>query len=1375
MNISKGAFSRDGMMHNVVEKQKENEKMHVNKLNELEEEIIKNEYTSVLEKELLLRNANYKKDISFLKVHLGGNIIKNRPILSKKNILYASSESGILLIDLGRKKKKRIVTSFLIDKMFYFYDKKDKEEYLILKSYNNYIYVYRITNKIFHFIKKFFIKNLFYINSFGKNGELCFSTWEFCDGKMYMNFFLLRFIFNYEKDMHNLQANLLLNEEKKKEENEENKENKKDRKKKSSSMVAPPSHVTYTFSSDSEMDYNMKLYPKELAENRSFEEKGQKKVEGKNWTNVAYEMGGKINEVMNVPVSAYTVREREKASSLGFSTKLYITAKLKIKPILKIKYIYFSMIDMNSSLSKLVLANNNIIVIYDIVKKWYNIIYYKDYISSIKISDDNFLCIGFVTGYIYILLFEELIMLDSKDNKGTKGRGRLTMREPLHATKDCASFIYNLSSLSNLFPHLATFEVDYISNMVHRSTTEGESAPEIFSKKEETQQRIFEKNLMDDDEFTCVKNIPYIDFHLSSEKVINMQKVNLIKYSWHSHSVYNITIDEKKVISCGEEAVILFYDINNGSYEFISHLGSPCYYVYVNKKKNLIICSSLDNNILCINYNHRLFFYKHYGINMPLSLRNLYSNYSSIYLNIRNSFNIFAKQINDTYNYGTTRGSDRGRDRTKESRQTKERVHMPSVCEVSIEGEGGPEALLEYNMEEEKNKQKQKEKSNFDIFNNDSSENCLANSEEGDDDQSDYDENTEGDEEENVEEEIIQLDRGDKDGVQEGGVEEDSLLEEGIEFCTSEEEVNIRGKNLNGEITRVNTLEGKRKIRKRQNPIMTFEHIQKELEKKIYNHTNVENSLYRNYQICFYCDSNKGLIFCFLTTFSNLQLYNIEKDRHVKFLCPLKTIYKSRTDAEKVNDLELILFSFNHSRNVLMTIEKRNYLMDEVSYSLSESVLMQTLYTFKFWRLINNLEYINVYEYTITCDSLNNVESKICIEEENIHIQGKHENNYDVEKYKMILSHPFLSLFLVLEYSGMITFYCLENSEHVFEKCIYEEQDIDVFDIYEDKYVYVPKGCNVRDLYRHDPQECVSAGGEVEKGRNGNENWRRGNGSWGRGNGSWGRGNGSWGRGNGSWGRGNGSWRRGNGSWGRGNVNWGDGTGTDNPVESTDTGKDKKITIIKNVNYNNHKILQGAISEDGKILCICHDNFISIWNTITIKTLAIINHPLYTSLNDYIFNLYKGIETIQTQDGSIYMCFYSFDTIFIYSLHQFHFKYQKKFKGIIEYVKFDKYTSCMFLAIGITRRFKNIEKNNSSFIIQENYLYEFNPTYLKKKKLFYSSQNKPIIALDFAPLNSKKNEILSNYQKSTILVSLNSKFQISTFYFNNYPYFMQLR
>ncbi|EWC75888.1 hypothetical protein C923_03457 [Plasmodium falciparum UGT5.1] len=210
------------------------------------------------------------------------------------------------------------------------------------------------------------------------------------------------------------------------------------------------------------------------------------------------------------------------------------------------------------------------------------------------------------------------------------------------------------------------------------------------------------------------------------------------------------------------------------------------------------------------------------------------------------------------------------------------------------------------------------------------------------------------------------------------------------------------------------------------------------------------------------------------------------------------------------------------------------------------------------------------------------------------------------------------------------------------------------------------------------------------------------------------------------------------------------------------------ITIIKNINYNNNIILNGDVSSDGKIFCLCHDKFFTIWDTVTLKTLAIIKHPLYTSLNEHIFNLYKGIEVIESQYNT-YILFFSFDTIFIYSLEQFHLIYQEKFKGIIEYVKFDKYTN-KYVAIGITKKSK--QKNNQ--LIQKNYIYEFNENYLKRKKLFYSTTQSPILLVDFAPFNILKNKNLNQHHKSTILVSLNSKFQVHTFYINNYPNFLKL-
>ncbi|CRH00135.1 conserved Plasmodium protein, unknown function [Plasmodium relictum] len=1148
--------------HKFINDTKEHEKLRLDKLDELDKDLLKNEHTSKLEKEFILKNVSFKKKMNMLKLNFGGNMIKNKPILTKNNVTYFCSDSSILLIDFNTKKKSRIVTSFFIDKMFYFYDKKFNEEYLIIKSFNNYIYVYHISNKKFHFVKRFFIKNLFYINSFGENGELCFATWELCEKKMYVNFFLLRFLFNYETNFYNF--------------NEKSNENKK--------KNFNSNHITYTFSSDSECDFDLKYFPNELILNNSEDEEEEKEKQN-----------------------------RTKKKKKGASEKVYITTKLKIKPILKIKYIYFSMIDLNTNLNKLVLANNNIILIYDIIKKCYNIIYFKNYISSIKISDENFLCIGFMNGYIYILLFDELKLGNGVD-KMSNLKGNQSYKSIYEQIKTF-NFINNSDSINSTFPYIESYEVDYINDKLNNSQ-DGVEAEKYEEEKKELEKKndiVYQMNLF---------NIPYISFHFHKNKIVNIQKFHIIKYKWHSHSVYNLTIEGKKIISSGEEAVILFYDLQKGSYEFISHLGLPCYYIYLNKKKNIIICNALNNSIFFINYNHRLFFYKYIGINMPLSLKNLFYNYSNVQLNIKNSIDIFLSQINDKYDYTNE---------LKENTNTQGNDINP--CN---------------------NHRGMQENSRSDFFNNDYSENTLTNcSSEGDEGNdetdSDDDEESENEDDEN-------------DGDENENENEDENKDE-------------------------NNSEEKKKCienRKKRKYFLSFKSIQKKLEKKIYNHTNIENNLYKKYQISFYCDSNNGLIFCFLTTFVNLQLYNIEKDKHVKFLCPLKMVYKSRTDIEKVNDIELVLFSFNHNRNLLMTIEKRNYIMEEFSHDQKCTTLVQTIYNMKFWCLINNLEYYNFYDHTITSNDLNNEE------------QQNNKIITEIEKYKMIISHPFLSIFLLLEYSGNICLWCLENSEKIFENSIYNDYDVDCFEINDTHYTYEVKGCNINNLYTEEGDKDII-------------------------------------------------------------------------LNNKESENNKTITIIKNINYNNHSILNGDISKDGRVFCICHDKFISIWDTITLKTLAIINHPLYTRFDEYIFNLYKGVEILQTH-GHIYLCLFSFDTLFIYSLHQFHLVYEKKFKGIIEYIKFDKYTNT-FLAIGITKRVKK----NKNYLIQKNYIYEFTENYLKKKNLFYLSKDKPIIALDFAPLNSKKNISLCKFQKSTILIALNSKFQINTFYFNNYPNIIQLK
>ncbi|CRG96314.1 conserved Plasmodium protein, unknown function [Plasmodium gallinaceum] len=1157
--------------HKFINDTKEQETLRINELDKLDKELLKNEYTSKLEKELILKNVNFKKDLNMLKLNFGGNMIKNKPILTKNNISYFCSDSSILLIDFNTKKKSRIVTSFFIDKMFYFYDKKCNEEYLIIKSFNNYIYLYHISNKKFNFIKRFFIKNLFYINSFGKNGELCFATWELCEKKMYVNFFLLRFIFNYETNFYDF-----------------NEKSNKNKKKNISS-----NHITYTFSSDSECDFDLKYFPNELTvDNSEYEGEEQKQ------------------------------NQTKKKKNITKNENIYITAKLKIKPILKIKYIYFSMIDLNTNLNKLVLANNNIILIYDIIKKCYNIIYFKNYISSIKISDENFLCIGFINGYIYILLFDEL-----KLDKGNDNINNLKENQSYQNIYDQIKtfhFISNSDSIDSTFPYIESYEVDYINDKLNNS--------QIGIEVEKKNDINYQMNML---------NIPYINFQFHKNRIVNIQKFHIIKYKWHSHSVYNLTVEGKKIISSGEEAVILFYDLQKGSYEFISHLGLPCYYIYLNKRKNIIICNALNNSIFFINYNHRLFFYKYNGINMPLSLKNLFYNYSNVHLNIKNSIDIFLDQINDKYDYTNEMENNDGN-------QSK--------------------GIVVYNNQNGVN---ENSKNNF--FNNDFSENSLINCSSESDENEDDDENEENENED--EDENEENENEDED--------EEKNEDEKNENENENDIKNLRDSSKEDE----NNNEEKQKLienRKKRKNFLSFKSIQRELEKKIYNNINIENNLYKKYQISFYCDSNNGLIFCFLTTFVNLQLYNIEKDKHIKFLCPLKMVYKSRTDIEKVNDMELVLFSYNHNRNLLMTIEKRNYLMEEFIHENKCTTLLYPIYNVKIWYLKNNLEYYNFYNHTITSNNLDNEE------------QQNNKAITEVEKYKMIISHPFLSIFILLEHNGNICFWCLEKSEKIFENSIYKDYEVDCFDVNDTDLTCEVKGCNINNLYTEENDEDIIL--------NGNEN-----------------------------------------------------------------ENNKTITIIKNINYNNHSILNGDISKDGRILCICHNKFISIWDTITIKTLAIINHPLYTSLDEYIFNLYKGVEVLQAH-GNIYLCFYSFDTLFIYSLHQFHLVYEKKFRGIIEYIKFDKYTYT-FLAIGITKRVKK----NKNHLTQKNYIYEFTQNYLKKKKLFYSSKDKPIIALDFAPLNSQKNIPLCKDQKSTVLVALNSKFQINTFYFNNFPNFIQLK
>ncbi|SBS91230.1 conserved Plasmodium protein, unknown function [Plasmodium ovale curtisi] len=1191
-------------------------KNYVDKLNEKDYEIVANEHTSKLHKELILKNANFEKNIHLTRIHMGGNLIKNKPVLSKNNVSYFSTEKSILCIDLKKKKKKKIVTSFFIDKIFYFNDIKGKQEYLILKGFNNYFYIYSITKNKIKFVKTFYIKNLFYINSFGKNGELCFVTWEYIGKKMYMNFFLLRFIFKHKNDFYNFDDDHI---------DEFEKEKAKEKKKKKNISSTCPTHVMYTFSSDSEEEYEQNIYPIELMEENE-KEKEEKKEE----------------------------EERKKKQEEG----VMFTVQLKIKPILKIKYMYFSMIDMNTSLSKLVIANNNLIILYDLVRNWYNVFYYSDYISCVKLSDENFLCIGFVRGYIYAIIFDEILHNfhhNYTNNKMVNEEDLTTMYRNFASS---GFRINNPSRLMHFFrtkinqnSHVSIFGVDYIREQAQKEgRTNGYAANGCDSPE-------WRKEKIDN----ILSNIPYISLQLNEKNIIKQQKVNVIRYKWHSHSVYNISIEGKKIISSGEEAVLLIYNLESGHMDYISHLGCPCYYIYVNAKKNLIICNSLDNSLIFLNYNKRLIFYKYKGISMPLSLRHLFYNNISSSESVKNSLNIFLNQINDHYDYTY---------RTEYEIKKKE-------------------TLIDSNYSEKENQSPfrydKQSNDNVTLFYNDTSdhfpdEDSLSESENDD---------TTSMDEENVE-----------DGIEIGS----SVEEENSTGVT-----NTEGYNNDGKCTTLNDYQIKKM--KNKNKILSFKCIQNELEKQIYMHMNVENNIYKKYQMTFYCDSNGGLLFCFLTTFANLQLYNVEKDKHVKVLCPLNMLYKGRTDKETVNDMELLVYAFNHSRNVLMTIERRNFVMEKFSPGGEDgNNFVHTIYTTRIWDLMQDLEYQRIFDLEDSRDSIvsGGGETVVCS-------TGGMASRSNLERYKEIVSHPFLSMFIVLESEGKITIWCFENSEEVFEEKICDDFDIDSFEINSFNHSYRLKELTLNMLYTENFYDRDVLNSEEEKMKKNNDAYL-----------------------------------------------------------SKISKKYKIVTIIKNIHYNNHPILQGDISKDGKILCICHDKLITIWDFITMKTLAVINHPLYTTLNAYIFNMYKGVQIMEV-DGIPYLCYFSFDTLFIYSMHQFHLVQEKKFTGLIEYVKFDKYSNA-FLAIGITKR----EKTNTcgmrkSHLIQKNYLYEFNPKYLKKKKLFYASKDKPIVVVDFAPINSNKNVTLSKHHRSSVLVSLNSKFQICTFYFNNYPNFMQLR
>ncbi|CXI42939.1 conserved Plasmodium protein, unknown function [Plasmodium berghei] len=1149
------------------------EKIYREDLNNEENKLLKDDNVSNTEKELILKNQNFVKDLELLELNFGGNMIKNKPILSKNNISYFCTEKNIICLNLKKKKKKIIVTSFSIDRIFYFYDKKYEEEYLILKGFDNYIYVYQITNNTFQFVKKFIINNLFYINSFGKNGELCLATWEYVEKKLYANFFLLRFSFNYENSFYNF--------DKKNDNNQQNDEQVDD---------SIPTHITYNYESGFENECDISTYPIELSI-----------IHDDEYESEYFSKNNYYNTNFKRPT-----KEKKK--------KKVITTKLILKPILKIKYIFFSMIDMDKNLSKLILANNNLIIIYDLTKSWYNIIYYNNYISTIKISDDDkSLCVGFFNGYIYILNFGEIMPINYEQNQNK--HESLKNNHNMFQKMDSQNLLNNIKEFSRMFPYIPVFEADYISN----------DTLKIQSNDQECDNEL--KNIGNDNDF--VKNIPYINLGGFLKNMINKQRVHCTKYKWHSHSVYNIITEKNKIISTGEEAVILIYNKNDASFEFISHLGSPCYYIYLNTQKNIIICNSLNNSMFFINYNKRLFFYKYNGLSMPLKLTRLFYNNLDMIINIKKSFCIFGDQLFGKFNYY-----------------------------------GKP-----------KNKKNAIQINNLNILNDEKiNHDYMSEIEENDSPQNNNIDNKEVDDSYNYSE------------------------------------------NENNEMTKKS--------------IITFESIQNELEKSIYNNANIENSLYQNFQLSYFCGSNDGLICCFLTSFAHLQLYNVEKNKHIKNICPLNIIYKSRTDSEKVNDIELNLYAINNTRNIIMTIEKRNYYMYGVLDTINQD-LIHTTYTIRFWIHIKNFDYFDMFQYTINKEPEdfsniigNNKDGEEFQMDENDKTQSDaNQNNSkintnNIEKYKKIIPHPALSLFILLGSDGNITYWCLEKSDKILGDDVYKNFEIESYEMDSVHLAYVMKNTeNETDIYANNTNNNDDVENNTAKDKLNNE-------------------------------------------------------------EEGETYN--IITVVKNINYKNTPILNGDISKDGGILCICHDTLISIWDCINLKTLAIINHPMYTLLNDYIFNLYKGIEIFDVENN-IYMCYYSFDTLFIYSLNQFHLVHEKKFNGIIEYVKFDKHSSKM-LAVGITKRIKNSNDQkinehhyDNTCLVQKNYLYKFSQNYLKKKKKFYLSQNKPIIAIEFAPINKEQSVTLSNYQDEAIIIALNSKFQICTFYFNNYPKHAQLR
>ncbi|KJP90159.1 hypothetical protein AK88_00007 [Plasmodium fragile] len=1292
MGRPKAYLSREFQPNTFRGETKEDEKARIEELNQLEEELAKNKYTSKLHKQLLLQNASFNKEAKLLKLHLAGNLIKNKPIVSRKNIFYVSSESGILLIDLKKKKKKKIVTSFFIDSIFYFLDKKTKQEYLVLKSFNNYIYLYQISDRSFHFVKKFFIKNLFYINSFGKNGELCFATWEFDleEKKMFMNFYLLRFLFNYESPLCYLNGEVGEQEETK---------SGVGKTQLGESSSAPPTHVTYTFSSDSEDSFNKDVFPCELMVSSSDgEDKHEQRREqrGKLQTRPAGHVDGvgthnndrgyasQVNGFVPPGDEATGKRRKTEVQQLKANhgkrkERMHVTAKVKIMPLVKIKYVYFSMIDMNPSLTKLVLANNNLVIIYDTVKRRYNLLYFKNFISAVKLSDENFLSIGFLNGYIQIFLFDQ-VKKDDEDTAQDMLRRNAFVGEAFGGDSRDSSRKTNLMSLlkaiENAYPYIPGYEVAYYRKQGD-SNARGDGGNDARAEvgHEDGGERHMQHSA----------SVPYINFQLRKDKIVDMQKAHVVKYKWHSHAVYNITIEGRKVISCGEEAVILMYDIDSGISEYIPHLGSPCYCTYVNKEKNLIICNSLNNTIHFINYNHRLFFYSYVGLYMPLSLRHLFLNYPNVYDSIRNSIKIFEGQISSSYNYALGGRTSSG------FLQGEEDVIGGGV--LNEDASTNPVANMDAHQSDSEG----------------TSSDCSGSSDAGED---------------------FEEGQGDSEGIE-------------LSSCgEGEQEQGAPLSSAGG---------GGKEKGDRKKAIISFKQIQDEIERSIFNHTNVQNNLYKKYQMLFYCDSNRGLVFSFLTSFSNIQLYNVEKDKHIKFVCPLQVTYKSRSSVETVNDLELLFFSFTQSRHLLMTIERRNYELEEAcGNNVNVNSLVEIVYTFKIWRIVNNkLDYEPIYEQSITCDKVGGTHARGSSEGQSLPNSTEPPVEDELDKYRMVISHPFLSLFLVLECGGDMSVWCLEKSERIFEPSVYTDYEVDVYQTQASSSNYY------REVRRLHHVASVYGGDIGDAGENSGQEGHSKKDSR------------------------------------KGGVKE-DGAKEDDANEGeADQGDPThedaihNITVIKRINHKNHPILGGDITSDGKILCICHDQLITIWNTTTLRVLAVISHTIYTGLNEYLFRLYKGVEIMQTDTnkgeakGHVpHICFFAFDTIFIYSLHEFHLVYKKQIKnGILEYVKFDKY-NCSFVAIGVTKRIKGGKGHKgtgrSNGIVQKNYLYEFTSNVLKKRKLFYSSRDRPIVALDFAPLNERKNIALSSFQPCTLLVALNSKFQVCTFYFNNYAEFMQL-